>query len=279
MPSPPPDQVPPRSARFPTTRWTQVFHASQAAHPHHARGWDWLAANYWYPLYAYARRSGLGPEDAADRTQDFFAWLIESDLPATATPARGRFCSLLLTAFKHRLGMEARRGRSLKRGGGRTPVPLDSLLAEERYRLEPADPASPDKLSERRWGLDLIQRALDRLESEVNARGKPALFHELKAALLERPPQTGAPLAPANPKADSVVGQVSRLAGENAGYAGLAARLGMTEGAVKAAAHRLRLRFRALVREEVAATLPTDGNLDDELHFLQAILAEANSPG
>lgn len=234
-------------ARFPTTRWTQVRRAGEPSHPHHERGWEWLAAHYWYPLYTFARRTGRDREQAADLTQSFFPWLLESDLPAVAAPERGRFRSLLLTAFKHHLGREARRERSLKRGGVESPVPLDAAFAEHRYCAEPSDLASPDKLYERRWALDLIQRALDRLEAEVSVRGRPALFAQLKATLLDD--------------------------GSEATHAELAARLGMSEGAVKAAVHRLRQRFRALVRDEVAATVQRAEDVDDELRHIQAILS------
>lgn len=235
---------------FPTTRWTEVWRAGNRSHPANARGWEWVAGKYWYPLYACARRTGLNPDEAADLTQEFFAWMIESALPAAATPERGRFRSLLLTAFKNRLGMGLRRQKSLKRGGGRSPISLDAPFAEERYRAEPADLASPDRLFERRWTLDLIQRALDRLEAEVNARRQPALFARLKATLLDGCSESR--------------------------YDELAVRLGMSEGAVKAAVHRLRERFRALVREEVADAVPDAGEIEEELRRIRTVLSGAS---
>jgi RNA polymerase sigma factor (sigma-70 family) len=232
---------------FPTTHWSEVRNAGEPEHPGNARGWEWMAAHYWYPLYAYARRAGRDPEEAADLTQEFFAWLLEGNLLAVAAPERGRFRALLVTAFKNHLGMEARRRQSIKRGGRERIVPLDLALGEDRYRTEPANVASPDRLFERRWALDLIERALTTLEAEVNARGRPTLFARLKGSLLADRPETV--------------------------HAETAAQLGMSESALKTAVYRMRQRFRSLVRMEIAATLLDPAELDDELRYIRTVLA------
>jgi RNA polymerase sigma-70 factor (ECF subfamily) len=205
-----------------------------------------MAVHYWYPLYAYARRAGRGPEEAADLTQDFFAWLLEGNLLTAAAPERGRFRALLVTVFKNHLGMEVRRRQSVKRGGRARIVPLDLAQGEDRYGAEPASVASADRLFERRWALDLIERALNALEAEVNSRGRPMLFTELKGSLLDDSWQTV--------------------------RAETAAQLGMSEGALKTAVHRLRQRFRALVRAEIAATVLNHEEVEDELRHIRMVL-------
>ena len=186
-----------------------------------------LCAAYWYPLYAFVRRKGHDRESAEDLVQGFFAALLEKDSLATIDRAKGRFRSFLVAAISHYLANRHDHERTLKRGRGRAIVPIDVVTAEDRYRNEPAHELTPERLFERRWATTLLDHVLDRLEAEMNAAGKASTFVALKPALLGSP---------------------GRLA-----YAEIATELGCSEGAARAAAHRLRAPYRTLVREEVAA--------------------------
>jgi RNA polymerase sigma-70 factor (ECF subfamily) len=204
-----------------------------------------LCEAYWYPLYAEARRRGLGAEDAGDLVQGFFARLLEKGDLAAADRTRGRFRSFLLAAFGHFLANERDRRHARKRGGGRRIVPLDPAEGESRYGQEPSHEDTPGRIFDRRWALALIDRALGRLKDECERGGKGALFETVKPA----------------------------LAGDRAAsYAELAQSLGMTEGAIKTAVHRLRARCAALIREEVAQTVSSPEEIDEELGHLFAAL-------
>ncbi len=204
-----------------------------------------LCDTYWYPLYAEARRRGLGPDDARDRVQGFFARLLEKDGLAVADQTRGRFRSFLLAAFGNFLANEWDRQRARKRGGGRLIVPLDQAAGETLLAHEPEDRETPERIFDRRWALDLIDRALDRLREEYLRAGKPELFDLLKPG----------------------------LAGDRGtSYAEVARTLGMSEGAVKTAVHRLRARCADLIRAEVAETVSGPAEIDDELAHLFAAL-------
>ncbi len=233
-------------AGFEATRWSVVFaagsdDAAQAAALEH------LCGTYWYPLYAFVRRQGRSPEDAQDLTQAFFARLIAKRDLAAADPVRGRFRSFLLAAMKHFLANEWDKARALKRGGGVHVTSLDAGDAETRYLREPADPVTPERIFERRWALTLLDEVLRRLRADYEARGQRVLFESLKDTL------TGG--------------------GGEDGHAAAALRLGMTEGAVKVAAHRLRRRYRDLLRTEITATVDTPAEVDDELRHLFAVLS------
>ena len=234
------------SGAFRTTHWSVVLLARRddtvRAEPALAE----LCRTYWYPLYAYVRRWGRGAEDAQDLTQEFFARLIEKRWLDRAEESRGKFRSFLLTAFKHFLASEWDHDRALKRGGGQALIALDGLEAEERYRLEPAEAATPDAIYERRWALTVLDRTLTRLEAEQREAGHAARFAAVKDCLLGEP-------------------------GE-ATLAELGARLGLTEVAMKSAIQRLRQRYRALLREEIAQTVDGSGGVDEELRSLLAAL-------
>lgn len=231
--------------RFATTRWSLVLAAGRRASPEADRALAALCGTYWYPLYAFARRRGLDAEEARDRTQGFFARLLETEGLAAADRSRGRFRSFLLASFSHFLANEWDRRRARKRGGGRPTLALDFASGESRYGSEPSHDATPERLFERRWALALLDRALGRLEAEYRAAGKADLFDALRPALAG---DRGTP------------------------YAELAARLGTTEGAVKVAAHRLRGRCREAVRAEIAETVATEADIDDELrHLFEAL--------
>lgn len=201
-----------------------------------------LCEAYWYPLYAFVRRRGHSSDDARDLTQAFFAKLLEKGYLQAADQHRGRFRTFLMAACGHFLSNEQNRARTLKRGGGRAAIPLNFDDGESRYQREPAHSMTPERLFDRRWALTLLDRVIGLLGDEYARAGKTPLFERLKAALL----------------------------GESVGptYAQSAADLGMTEGAIKVAAHRLRKRFRTLLREEIGTTVATPDEIDDEIGLL-----------
>jgi RNA polymerase sigma-70 factor (ECF subfamily) len=206
-----------------------------------------LCGNYWYPLYAYVRRQGHNPHDAQDLTQAFFARLLEKNYLADVQREKGRFRSFLLASLKHFLANEWDRERALKRGGGRKLIALDEDSAESRYKLEPKDDLSADKIYERRWALTLLDQVLSKLRTEFEADGKTQQFDTLKDYLAS--------------------GRTS------VSYAQAAERLGMNEGAVKVAVHRLRKRYRELLRAEIAQTVATASEIDAEIRYLFAALS------
>jgi len=206
-----------------------------------------LCQTYWYPLYAYVRRRGHSPEDAQDLTQEFFARLLEKNWVGDADQTKGRFRSFLLSALNHFLADEWDKARAQKRGGGLPLVPLQFDTAETRYGVEPADNVTPERSFELRWALTLLEEVLNRLRGEYEQEGKAALFAALNPCLVGE--RTSQP------------------------YAELAKKLGTTEGAVKAAVHRLRQRYRALLRDEIAQTVAGPDEVDEELRHLFAVLA------
>jgi RNA polymerase sigma-70 factor (ECF subfamily) len=205
-----------------------------------------LCRIYWYPLYAYARRLGQSAEDAQDMTQEFFARLIEKQWLNHADPDRGRFRSFLLSSFKHFLASEWHKARAVKRGGGEPPLSLDGLEAEARYALEPADTATPEAIYDRRWALTVLDQALTRLEAEQGSAGRAAQFEAVKDCLLGDP--------------------------GDATLAELGARVGQSEAAMKSIVRRMRERYRALLREEIAQTVDGPESVDEELRSLLAAL-------
>ena len=203
-----------------------------------------LCRQYWYPLYAYARRHLANVADAQDMTQEFFARLLERDYLRQADRKRGRFRSFLLTAFKHFLANERERNRAQKRGGGRKTLPLDFQTSEQRYQREPRHETTAEVLYERGWALTLLEQALARLREEQTLAGKARLFECLKGTL------TGE--------------EVPRPYGE------LAGELGMSGEAIKVTVHRLRRRYGELLRAEIAQTVTATAEVEDELRDLFA---------
>ena len=205
-----------------------------------------LCQTYWYPLYAYLRRRGLDPEDARDLTQGFLASLIERQDFEGLHQDRGRFRAFLLASLKHYLSNWLARERAQKRGGGWQIIPLES--AEGLYAIEPVSLATPETLFERRWALTVVDGLLNELRAQWTAQERGSEFDELKACLLGQAPAGG--------------------------YAAVAARLGTSEGAVKASVHRLRRRFQSLLRQKVAETVADQRDVDDEIrHLIQALSA------
>jgi RNA polymerase sigma-70 factor (ECF subfamily) len=228
-----------------TTRWTVVLAAGSGRVSEAAEALASLCAAYWYPLYAFVRRLGYRREEAEDLTQAFFAQLLEKNYLRAADPARGRFRSFLLAAFKHFLANEQERARAQKRGGGRQPLSLDFEAGERRYSLEPAHELTAERLYERRWALALLDGVLAQLREEMRHAGKAALFERLKGYL------TGE---------------------ETKSYCEASAELGTTEGALKMAVHRLRQRFREIVLEEIGQTVAGPADVEDELRHLFAAI-------
>ena len=231
---------------FATTHWSRVIAARDVASPEAREALAQLCATYWYPLYAYVRRRGHDADLAHDLTQAFFTRLLEKGSLRAADQARGRFRSFLLAALQHFLCNEHDRARARKRGGGRAIRSLDLRDSEDRYRLEPKHDGTPERLFERRWPPTLLDQVLGRLHEEWKADGKASLFEALKPAL------TGEDSA----ESYRLVAQKHRL----------------SEAAVKVTVHRLRRRYRDLLREEIARTLDKGGAIDDEIRNLFAVL-------
>jgi RNA polymerase sigma factor (sigma-70 family) len=241
--SQPDGQHGPRSAaEFATTHWSVVLEAGRSPRQDADQALATLCQGYWYPLYAYVRRHVRDAAEAQDLTQEFFARLLEKDLLAGATPERGRFRSFLLTAMKNFLANQWHRARAQKRGGRRPVLSLDFEAGDSRYGLEPSHDLTPERLYERKWALTLLDRVLGRLREEYSAAGKGAPFELLR-------PLLGGGRAVA-------------------AYADIARQLGMTEGAAKVAAHRMRKRYRILLRHELAQTVVDPADVDDEICWL-----------
>jgi len=237
----------PAARVFATTNWSVVMAAGDITAPESASALQQLCQSYWYPLYAYVRRRGFSPEDAEDLTQEFFHHLLASDWLVRADPNKGRFRTFLLCGIQNFLGNEWQRMRRLKRGGGHQTIPLDALEAEERYRIEPKDVSTADKLFERRWALTLLEGVLARLEAEMAGTDAGERFDALRPVLLGDP-------------------------GEKR-YAALAQDFSVSESTIKSWVHRLRQRYRELLREAVEQTVSKREEIDDELRHLARILA------
>jgi RNA polymerase sigma factor (sigma-70 family) len=232
---------------FTTTHWSVVLEA-QGESPAAQEALEKLCRTYWWPLYGFVRRQGYTPEEAQDLTQGFFVLLLDRrDLDAVRRE-KGRLRSYLLVSLKNFLAKARRRELTVKRGEGRALVPLDELLARERADLEPANTLSADRIFERRWALTLLEQVLTRLENEYRSAGNAKLFDCLKEFLSDEP------------------GRRSQ--------AEVAVELGMTENALKQAFHRLRQRYRQLLRDEIAQTVAVPGDVEDELrHFISVLQA------
>jgi RNA polymerase sigma factor (sigma-70 family) len=233
----------PGHGKFATTRWSVVIAAGADTSSSDAdEALATLCETYWFPLYGYLRNRGHGAEDAQDLTQAFFARLLEKHAISQADPARGRFRSFLLASLKHFAANERERGRAGKRGGGIPAISLGVADAEGRYQLEASSNETPERIFDRRWASTLLARALTRLEADTSEEGRRQWFEALRIYLTGDQPELT--------------------------YAETAARLGMSEGAVKVAVHRLRRKFRDLVRDEIAQTVAAPEDIDDELRHL-----------
>ena len=207
---------------------------------------NWLCQTYWLPLYTYVRQRGHPPEDAKDLTQEFFARLLSGSWVGNADRNKGRFRSFLLGAMNHFLADEWDKARAQKRGGGVPNLPMEIETAETRFLREPADTVTPEQAFERRWALTLLDKVLNRLRDGYEKDGRGELFASLAPCLIGE--RTAQP------------------------YAELAGKLGVTEGTVKSAVHRMRQRYRQLLREEIANTVAEPGEIEDELRHMFTVL-------
>jgi RNA polymerase sigma factor (sigma-70 family) len=237
----------PGHGRFMTTHWSVVQAATSPRNSQCKQALETLCQTYWFPVYAYLRRCGHPQDAAEDYTQGFFTRLLEKDGLRLADPERGRFRSFLLTALKYFIANEEDRKRTLKRGGGHSILSLDLAEAEGRYAVQPAQTSSPERVFERSWALTLLDRAVARLQDEFERRDRGELFKHLKGYMA-----------------------VDR---DTVPYQAVALELGMTESAIKVAVHRLRRRYRDLLRDEIAQTVSDETQIDEEIGNLFAALA------
>jgi RNA polymerase sigma factor (sigma-70 family) len=231
---------------FATTHWTVVLAAGRRSTPQADRALEELCRTYWYPLYAYARRRGHGPEDAQDLTQEFFARLLAKHWIESADREKGRFRTFLLTAMSRFLANEWHRAGAQKRGGHPAQLPLDAGTAESRYEADTALTLSPDRLYDRQWAMTLLDRALNRLRAEQERAGKAREFAVLSPFLTA---ERGA-----------------------IPYDQAATQLGVNEATARQAVHRVRKRFREVFREEITQTVAAPGDVEEEIRHLLAAL-------
>ena len=248
--------VPRRSPRFATTRWSLVLQAKDRPSPDASEALADLCRAYWYPLYAMIRRRSRDGHEAQDLTQEFFTRLLEKDFLDDVDPARGRFRAFLLAAVKHFLSNEWDKGQAAKRGGGQRIQSLDVQTfdwdsGESRFLTEPSHELTPERLFERQWAIALLDRVLKRLRDEYLSLEKLTEFETLTPFL-------------------------SRDR-DGANFADAAQRLDSSESSVRVAAHRLRKRYRELLREEIAHTVSTPEEVEDELRYLFVVLSSTKS--
>jgi RNA polymerase sigma-70 factor (ECF subfamily) len=231
---------------FVTTHWSVILAARDGDSEHAQRALASLCQSYWYPLYAYLRSRGFSPEDSEDLTQGLFVQLLERKSLQRADRERGKFRFFLLGALKNYLCDEHDKATALKRGGGQRPISLDAQTAEERFRFEPIDTLSPEKIFERRWALTLLDQALARLKAEQVVARKEQLYNALEGFLTQ--------------------------AEDMPSYEEVAARLRLPLSTVKSSLYRLRQRHRELLREEIAQTVTTAAEIEEEIqHFISAL--------
>jgi RNA polymerase sigma-70 factor (ECF subfamily) len=236
----------PANRDFATTRWSIVQAAGHRSTPTAKAALEELCVTYWPPVYAFVRQKGHAPADAEDVTQAFFIHVLESEFVATADPGRGRFRSFLLKSVSHFVSSHRRDQAALKRGGGARVLSLDFAAEEQQYKAEPTHSVTAEQLFERRWALTLLDNTMQQLRSEYAERNHSLLFESLEAHVNQDP---------------------GRLP-----YAELCDTLNMSEDAIKQAARRLKLRYRELLRTEIAGTVGNNADIDDELHqLLQAL--------
>lgn len=232
---------------FVTTQWSVVLAAGGQDSTVAREALEQLCNTYWYPLYAFARRHGCSPADAQDMTQEFFARLLKGNWVAQADQQRGRFRTFLLTAMKHFMANEWHKARAQKRSARQPVISLDDTSAEIQYRSEPASGSTPEALFDRGWALSLLRRVLDQLEAEYRGEGKQAWMEAMRPAL--------------------------SMESGSINYSQIAEKLRVTENAARVAVHRLRQRYRQIIRQAVAATVSSRNEVDEELRYLFEVLA------
>ena len=232
-------------AMFTTTHWSVVLEA-QSESPAAQEALENLCRTYWRPIYGFARREGAKPEEAKDITQGFFALILERKDFSSVRQEKGRLRSFLLASLKHFMANERRDAAAIKRGGGRALLSLDWIESYDCAEFDRGDMLSPDLLYDRRWAFTVLDRVFARLRDESQRSLNPPLLQRLNTLLSDEP--------------------------ERPSQADIAREFGMTENAVKQAFHRLRQRYRQLLREEVAHTVATPAEIEDELRHLIAAL-------
>jgi RNA polymerase sigma-70 factor (ECF subfamily) len=234
-------------ATFTTTHWSVVL-AAQGESPAALEALEKLCRTYWRPIYGFVRRRGVGPEEAKDLTQGFFALLLERRNLNKVRQEKGRLRSYLLTSLKHFVKDERNRAMAIKRGKGQSLIPLDAVNERECIGFERSETLSADQIYERRWAISLLDQVLARLGDEYRAVGPASarLFDRLQRPFSDEPD-------PPSPE-------------------DIAQEFGMTESAVRQASYRLRQRYRQLLRDEIAHTVMSPADIDDELHHLVAVL-------
>lgn len=225
---------------FPSTRWSLIVRAGALGTSEDREALTELCSLYWYPLYAFVRSKGHDPERSFDLTQSYFARLLEKGVIARANQSKGRFRSFLRTDCHHFLIDEQR--KQLVRHRVLKPISIDGVEAENRYRFEPVNTMTPDRLFDRTWALILLDRVLRLLADEYASRGRSEIFEQLKIVLTQ--------------------------GRDAAATASLAAQLGLTEGTVSVAIHRLKRRYREILQQEIAATLDEASEVDGEIRWL-----------
>jgi len=241
------DPVSSGARKFVTTHWSAVLSAGGADSPQAQKALAELCQAYWYPLYAYIRRTGYSPHDAEDMTQGFFAKLLEKNFLADAKQEKGRFRSFLLIALKRFMANQWDRANAEKRGGGKKIIPFDKDSAETRYGLEPVHNITPSLLFEQEWATTLLDKVLRCLASEYTESDRGSLFEELRPSLV---------------KDD-----------DSAPYSEIARKLETSEAAVKMAVRRMRARYCHLLREEIAKTVANSDEIEDEIQHLYSIFS------
>ncbi len=231
---------------FSTTHWSVIVRAGEQTSPQSSEALSTLCETYWRPLYVYTRSRGYNDEEAKDLTQDFFARFLEKDYLKSVDRERGRFRSFLLASLKHFLANEWDKSQRKKRGGGQTPLSLDYASAEGWVQLEPTHDLTPEKLYERGWALALLERVLVRLKQDYYSSDKGRWFESLKFVL---------------------TGDKEKIS-----YAQIAQDLNTSEGAIKVAVHRIRKKYREHLRDEIAQTVETAEDIEDEMRFLLSAL-------
>ena len=232
---------------FATTHWSLIVCAGEQDRPAAHQALSELCGRYWYPLYAFLRRSGNDHEQAQDLVQGFFLELIEHTRVAAADPERGRFRTFLLASLKNYQANEHRKTQTIKRGGRAVQVSIDFAVGQQLYANEPFHSLTPEKLYERKWALQLIERCLQQLESDAQVSGRAALFEKVKPLFHGDDTETG--------------------------YQQIADELGISVSAVKVAVHRWRDKFRSLIRGEIRHTVASDIDVDEEVELLFAAIA------
>lgn len=232
--------------RFATTRWSLVVAAGDSRSPDARAALATLCETYWFPVYAFIRRSGRSHDDARDLTQAFFMRVLEKNYFKDARAERGRFRSFLLSSVRHFLANQLDWDHAQKRGGDQVHISIDANDGDRQYQCEPVEDDTPERIYERRWALAALGAAMARLSSRYEPGSRRDLFERLKPFLTGDEPES---------------------------YAALGAELGVSEGSLRVAVHRLRRQFATVLREAIAETVEADGDVDEELRHLLAVVS------